>query len=166
MSQIKKSTARLPHVPSVTLCLSSVCTLEITFYASCALTAQDRHHVEPTPRKTQTRPPPTTWRRTFIDDLHTLDIAWGRSSHSWPITLAQTCRPMRRMAESLVYVIGTVGFGGQGVGRLCLPFCKSTPLRVKSVLFVLCYLSMSLCLYVCITNFQETALQHCTIVLV
>lgn len=55
---------------------------------------------------------------------------------------------------------------GAGVGRLCLPFCKSTPLCVKSVLFVLCYLSMSLCLYVCITSFQKTALQHCIIALV
>lgn len=32
----QKSTAGLPHVPSVTLCLSGVCTLEITFYGSYA----------------------------------------------------------------------------------------------------------------------------------
>lgn len=114
----QKSTAGLPHVPSVTLCLSGVCTLEITFYASCA------------------------------EDIR------------------KTCCSMCRMAKCLVCVIGRVEFGGQGVGRLCLPFCKSTPLCVKSVLFVLCYLSMSLCLYVCITSFQKTALQHCIIALV
>lgn len=112
----QKSTAGLPHVPSVTLCLNGVCTLEITFYASCA------------------------------EDIR------------------KTCCSMRRMAKCLVCVIGRVGFGGQGVGRLCLPFCKSTPLCVKSVLFVLCYLSMSLCLYVCITSFKKNStstLYHC-----
>lgn len=68
-----------------------------------------------------------------------------------------------RHPEDLCVLLGGLGLG---VGRLCLPFCKSTPLCVKSVLFVLCYLSMSLCLYVCITSFQKTALQHCIIALV
>lgn len=91
------------------------------------------------------------------------DMVSERRMHFWR---SHFMAVTRKTSGRLVCVIGRVGFGGQGVGRLCLPFCKSTPLCVKSVLFVLCYLSMSLCLYVCITSFQKTALQHCIIALV
>lgn len=86
----------------------------------------------------------------------------GPEIDSWTAT-----RPLRDIVSEWRMHFGDhIFFITFMVGRLCLPFCKSTPLCVKSVLFVLCYLSMSLCLYVCITSFQKTALQHCFIALV